>query len=183
VHGLGFAAALGEVRLTGRAFALAPASFSVGVEVGQLAVAAAVVPLLLLARRGALAERLPRLGLGSAAVALLAPPGSPSASPAGELSGRPARRLGPRLSSTLRAAGDSRIKFFGEQTRFLQRDRTFRTERTRSPAAAGPGRSNLAASRGTPEPPVNARAIRARTRTRRRPCGSAGSPRRAGEAE
>jgi len=62
VHGLGFAGALGEVRLTGAPFALALASFNVGVEVGQLAVAALVVPLLFALRRGVLAEPLPRLG-------------------------------------------------------------------------------------------------------------------------
>jgi hypothetical protein len=69
VHGLGFAGALGEVRLTGAPFALALASFNVGVELGQLAVAAVAVPLLFALRRGALAERLPRVG--SAVVGVL----------------------------------------------------------------------------------------------------------------
>jgi hypothetical protein len=62
VHGLGFAGALGQVRLTGAPFALALASFNVGVELGQLAVAAVAVPVLFALRRGELAERLPRLG-------------------------------------------------------------------------------------------------------------------------
>ena len=69
VHGLGFAGALGEVHLEGAPFALALVSFNLGVELGQVAVAAILVPLVLRMRGGRLAERVPRLG--SAAVAVL----------------------------------------------------------------------------------------------------------------
>src|SRR5262249_18746841 len=51
VHGLGFAGALRNLALPMRARGLALASFNVGVEVGQLAIVAAVLPLLYAASR------------------------------------------------------------------------------------------------------------------------------------
>ncbi len=53
VHGLGFAGALGELGLPSRALVRALAAFNVGVELGQLALAALVFPLL-----GSIATRL-----------------------------------------------------------------------------------------------------------------------------
>jgi hydrogenase/urease accessory protein HupE len=47
VHGFGFAGALGEVSLPARDVPLALAAFNVGVEIGQLAVLAVVLPLVL----------------------------------------------------------------------------------------------------------------------------------------
>jgi len=51
IHGFGFAGALAEIGLPKDAVVPALALFNVGVEVGQLAVLAALAPLLLLARR------------------------------------------------------------------------------------------------------------------------------------
>ncbi len=48
VHGLGFAGALGELGLPPRAMIRSLIAFNLGVEVGQLAVAAVIVPVLLL---------------------------------------------------------------------------------------------------------------------------------------
>jgi hypothetical protein len=45
IHGFGFAGALREVALSGRELPLALASFNLGVEAGQLAVLAVVIPL------------------------------------------------------------------------------------------------------------------------------------------
>lgn len=69
VHGLGFAGALGALRFSGAPLALALVSFNVGVELGQVAVAALLVPAILGLRGSRLGERVPRIG--SAAVALL----------------------------------------------------------------------------------------------------------------
>ena len=69
VHGLGFAGALGALHLAGATLALSLVSFNLGVELGQVAVAALLVPLVLRMRGGRWAERVPRLG--SAVVALL----------------------------------------------------------------------------------------------------------------
>ena len=71
VHGLGFAGALRNLALPTRARGLALASFNVGVELGQLAIVAAVLPLLTF---GARRRWYPRLvmGAGSLAVAWLA---------------------------------------------------------------------------------------------------------------
>jgi hypothetical protein len=52
VHGLGFAAALGSLLLSGWALAGALVGFNLGVEAGQAAVVALVLPLLVLLRRG-----------------------------------------------------------------------------------------------------------------------------------
>jgi hypothetical protein len=59
IHGFGFAAALEGVRLRGAALAGALVSFNLGVEAGQLAAMALVLPLVVWARRsGRLANRL-----------------------------------------------------------------------------------------------------------------------------
>jgi len=71
VHGLGFAGALRNLALPTRARGLALASFNVGVELGQLAIVAAVLPLLYLGSRRAFYARLV-MGAGSLAVAWLA---------------------------------------------------------------------------------------------------------------
>ena len=71
VHGMGFAGALGNLSLPRHARVLALASFNGGVELGQLAVVAALLPLLYLgARRG----WYPRvvMGLGSLGIAWMA---------------------------------------------------------------------------------------------------------------
>ncbi|MBI1848969.1 MAG: HupE/UreJ family protein [Planctomycetes bacterium] len=71
VHGFGFAGVLQEMNLTTRGLATSLFAFNVGVEIGQLAVVAALFPLLiLLARRR---ERLHRwvARLGSVAVAAM----------------------------------------------------------------------------------------------------------------
>jgi hypothetical protein len=71
VHGFGFASVLGDLGLPRGALALALAGFNVGVEVGQLAVVLAVVPLIYLLRR----TRFYRPGVligGSSAIALVA---------------------------------------------------------------------------------------------------------------
>ncbi len=70
VHGLGFAGALAELGLPAGARLLALAAFNLGVEAGQLAVVAVLLPALYLLRRRPLYRPLV-LGLGSAAVALL----------------------------------------------------------------------------------------------------------------
>lgn len=59
IHGFGFAGALKEVShdLAGRALALPLFSFNLGVELGQIAVAAICLPLILLLRRSAKFER------------------------------------------------------------------------------------------------------------------------------
>jgi hydrogenase/urease accessory protein HupE len=71
VHGLGFAGALEALALARGDLALALVSFNVGVELGQVAVTATVVPLLALVRRSSatVARATPRLG--SAALAAL----------------------------------------------------------------------------------------------------------------
>jgi HupE / UreJ protein len=68
VHGLGLAGALGALQLSGRALASALVSFNLGVELGQVAVATVLVPVILTLRRGRLAVRVSRIG--SAGVAL-----------------------------------------------------------------------------------------------------------------
>lgn len=57
VHGLGFASALIEMGLPQGAFALALAAFNLGVEVGQIAVVLAVLPLALWLRHGTFYRR------------------------------------------------------------------------------------------------------------------------------
>jgi len=58
VHGFGFAGALGQIALPAREVTLELAAFNVGVEAGQLAVLAAVLPIVLwLGRRRWFAER------------------------------------------------------------------------------------------------------------------------------
>jgi hypothetical protein len=69
VHGLGFAGALLDLHLSGRTLVLALIGFNAGVEVGQISVAAVILPVVfLLRRRGAAAGA---VRAGSAAVALL----------------------------------------------------------------------------------------------------------------
>lgn len=57
VHGLGFATALGELGLPQEAFALALIAFNVGVEVGQMAIVLALLPLALRLRHGTFYRR------------------------------------------------------------------------------------------------------------------------------
>ena len=71
VHGFGFANVLGELDLRGSALALPLAAFNIGVELGQLVIAAAALPLLMLLRRRPIYRRWLIPG-GSTAIALLA---------------------------------------------------------------------------------------------------------------
>ncbi len=71
VHGLGFAGALRNLSLPTRARGLALASFNLGVELGQIGIVAAVLPLLYLGSKRPFYTRLV-LGAGSLAVAWLA---------------------------------------------------------------------------------------------------------------
>lgn len=71
VHGLGFAGALVQLGLPRQGRGLALLGFNVGVECGQLAIVAALLPLLYLARRRAAYETL-CLRVGSMAIAWLA---------------------------------------------------------------------------------------------------------------
>jgi hypothetical protein len=73
IHGFGFASALRDLGLPSNALALALAlaGFNLGVETGQLAIVAAVLPLAFALRQTWLYRRL-ALPVGSAAVALLA---------------------------------------------------------------------------------------------------------------
>jgi hypothetical protein len=72
VHGFGFASVLREVGLPRRGLVAALVSFNVGVEVGQLCIVAALLPLLhLAARRSAAGYRRVVLGWGSALIAAL----------------------------------------------------------------------------------------------------------------
>jgi len=71
VHGLSFAGALRNLSLPTRARGLALASFNLGVELGQIAIVVAVLPLLYLGSKRAWYPRLV-LGAGSLAVAWLA---------------------------------------------------------------------------------------------------------------
>jgi hypothetical protein len=71
VHGLGFASVLADLGLPRGALALALAGFNIGVEIGQLSVVLAVVPLIFLLRQA----RFYRPGVligGSSAIALVA---------------------------------------------------------------------------------------------------------------
>ncbi len=65
VHGLGFAGALRNLELPLRARGLALAAFNVGVELGQLAIVVAVLPLLVVAARR---RWYPRAAMGGASV-------------------------------------------------------------------------------------------------------------------
>jgi len=71
VHGLGFAGALGQLALPRQARGLALGAFNLGVELGQLAIVAAILPLLFAASRW---RGYPRLvmGVGSLAIAWMA---------------------------------------------------------------------------------------------------------------
>ena len=70
VHGFGFASVLADLGLPGETLFWALASFNLGVEAGQLAIVAAVLPLTYWIRRSAFYGRL-ALPLGSAAIALV----------------------------------------------------------------------------------------------------------------
>jgi hydrogenase/urease accessory protein HupE len=67
IHGFGFASALRELALPRQAVPVALLSFNLGVEAGQLAVLAAMIPLVVLARRARWLEgaraRVPSLGV------------------------------------------------------------------------------------------------------------------------
>jgi len=71
VHGLGFASVLAELGLPGGARALALVAFNLGIELGQLAIVAAFLPLALALRRSALYPRALLAG-GSLAISVLA---------------------------------------------------------------------------------------------------------------
>ena len=71
IHGFGFASVLRELGLPANALALALAGFNLGVETGQLAIVAVVLPLAFALRQTWLYRRL-ALPVGSATVALLA---------------------------------------------------------------------------------------------------------------
>ena len=71
IHGFGFASVLGDLGLPAGALAVSLVGFNVGVEIGQLAIVAVVLPVALLLR-GTTFYRLAILGLGSAAVAVVA---------------------------------------------------------------------------------------------------------------
>ncbi|MEO7744055.1 MAG: HupE/UreJ family protein [Usitatibacter sp.] len=71
MHGFGFASVLLDLQLPPGSLALSLLGFNVGVEIGQLALVALVVPLAHLARRRLAYERV-ALGLGSAAIAVVA---------------------------------------------------------------------------------------------------------------
>ena len=71
IHGFGFAAALKDVGLTSGSLAVSLFGFNAGVELGQLAIVASVVPLAF-ALRNTRFYRIGVLGAGSALVALLA---------------------------------------------------------------------------------------------------------------
>jgi hypothetical protein len=71
VHGLGFANVLSELGLPREALAVSLVSFNVGVEAGQLALVAALLPLAYLWRRSWVYPRLV-LGAGSLAIAAIA---------------------------------------------------------------------------------------------------------------
>jgi hypothetical protein len=71
VHGLGFAGALQNLSLPRHARVLALGAFNVGVEVGQIAIVAAMLPLLYVASRRSWYPRFV-MGLGSLAIAWLA---------------------------------------------------------------------------------------------------------------
>lgn len=81
VHGLGFADVLRELGLPARATVPSLLAFNVGVELGQLAVVLALLPLLqaMAARRPLAAQLAWALGLGALAVALLPRLGPPRA--------------------------------------------------------------------------------------------------------
>jgi len=71
VHGLGFAGALNNLSLPRHARLLALGAFNAGVEVGQLAIVAVVLPLLYAASRRRAYPRLV-MGVGSLGIAWLA---------------------------------------------------------------------------------------------------------------
>jgi hypothetical protein len=67
VHGLGFAAALGELDLHGAALIRGLVGFNVGVEIGQLIFVIAALPLLALLSKGRGAKLTPRIASLAAA--------------------------------------------------------------------------------------------------------------------
>lgn len=69
VHGLGFATVLTELGLPGDALAVALVSFNLGVEIGQLAIVAAILPLAYLCRHS---WAYPRIVLGAGSLAIVA---------------------------------------------------------------------------------------------------------------
>ena len=70
IHGFGFASVLADLGLPGGTLAAALAGFNVGVEAGQLAIVAVVLPMIYWLRGGALYGRL-AMPLGSAAIAAI----------------------------------------------------------------------------------------------------------------
>lgn len=61
LHGFGFASALGELDLKGRAIVRALLGFNLGIEIGQLLFVAVIMPLLTLMRHGCGASLTPRI--------------------------------------------------------------------------------------------------------------------------
>jgi hypothetical protein len=70
IHGFGFASVLADLGLARGSLALSLAGFNIGVELGQLAIVAAFVPLAFLARRSRLYWHV--MTTGSALIALIA---------------------------------------------------------------------------------------------------------------
>lgn len=71
VHGFGFASVLADLELPRSALALSLVGFNLGVELGQLAIVAVLLPLAYAARRTA-GYRQGAIGIGSVAIAVLA---------------------------------------------------------------------------------------------------------------
>jgi hypothetical protein len=71
VHGLGFANVLIELGLPTDALAVALVSFNLGVEIGQLAIVCAILPLAYLCRHSRLYPRVV-LGVGSLCIVAIA---------------------------------------------------------------------------------------------------------------
>jgi HupE / UreJ protein len=71
LHGFGFAGALSELELTRQTLAASLVGFNLGVEIGQLAIVAVVVPLAFVLRRTVFYERVV-LRFGSLGVVALA---------------------------------------------------------------------------------------------------------------
>ena len=71
VHGLGFATALAELGLPRHALVVSLVAFNVGVELGQLAIVALLLPLAFLLRETALYPRV-MMRVGSTAIAAVA---------------------------------------------------------------------------------------------------------------
>ena len=123
VHGFGFANVLGELDLRGVALAVPLAGFNVGVELGQLLIAAAALPLLFLLRRRPVYRR------------WVLPGGSAADRPARELlAGRAAHRLRRRSAPASKGGRRSGSAAIGCCWRVAQDVRATATRRCRDPS-------------------------------------------------